>query len=172
MYYRVSMRSVSLCQLYVCPQNHLSTFPVAEGHSVNFHASAGQFVYFQCVRRAFRQLPSALCASTESSLNFNQHSMCLRDRPSTFRMLGDVPSTSVNFLCVRGTIHQIFVCQCEHSVILSKHSVRLPNLPSTSVNFPCIHATFCQLVSTFCASAGHSVNFPFVHGTFRELFLW
>ena len=51
------MRSVSLCQLYVSPQNHLSTFPVAEGHSVNIRASAGQFVNFQGVRRAFRQLP-------------------------------------------------------------------------------------------------------------------
>ena len=122
LYYRVSMRFVSLCQLYVCPQNHLSSFTVADRHSVNFCASAGQVVYFQCVRRAFRQLPSALCVAmgpifrasagpfaNYPSINFSN----VRGRSVNFRQLSmrphHLPSTGVNFSCISGTFSQLSV---------------------------------------------------------------
>ena len=122
-------RDISL--IFVRPQDSLSIFRASVGLSVNFHQLSvrplnlpstsinnlcghGPSVNFPCIRGTFCQL-----------------SMRLRDHLSTFRMSGDVLSTSVNFLCVQGTIYQIFVCQCEHSVILSKHSVRPRDLPLT-----------------------------------------
>ena len=107
--------------------------------------------------------------------------MRLREHPSTFRTSGDVTSTSVNFLCIRGTIRQIFV-SVEHCVIFSKHSVRLRDLPSISVNFctflaPSVNIlchrgtflTFSQLPVQSRVYLPTLVKFSCVCGTFRQL---
>ena len=64
-----------------------------------FCASAGQFVYFQCVCGHLRQLPSALCASAESPVNFN-----ISCGHRTFRQLSvhpwDLSPTSISSLYV------------------------------------------------------------------------
>ena len=105
------------------------------------------------------------------------------------------PSTSVNLLYIRGTIHHFsvhqrdlpstsvnFPCGCSNSIsfLYIRGTFRqlflcLLYLSSTSVNFPCIWGTIrrhsvCQrdLSSTFRASEGLSFNFPWVHWTFSQ----
>ena len=86
--------------------------------------------------------PSTFGNFTSISETFRQFSV----RPQ------DLPSTSINFLSVRG-----------------KHFVRKLDLQSSSINILCSHGTFCPLVSTFRAAVGPTVNFPCIRGTYRQL---
>ena len=103
----------------------------------------------------------------------------------------DLQQTSVNFLCVCGTIHQVLVhpwdilstfrASAGFSVIFHKHSVRPWDLLSTCVNFSCSRGTYCQfsvhlrdLSPTFRASEGPFINFLYVRGrsiNLRQLFV-
>ena len=74
----------------------------------------------------------------------------------------DLPSTSVDFPSISGTINQQSVHQWDLSSTFSESA-------GPALNFPRIRGTFRQPLSTFCASAGHSVNFLFIRGTFRQL---
>ena len=74
LYYCASMHSVSLRQLYACPQDHLSTFRGSEGHSVNFR---------QLSVRPRDYLSNFV--PVEHSVIFSKHSVHPRDLASTFR---------------------------------------------------------------------------------------
>ena len=92
-------------------------------------------------------------------MNFPLVCVSIRRRPSSFHASGgpsnkfcelsvhpqDIPSTSDNIPCVRGTF-------CELPV---PSWVR----PSTSVKYLCVRKTICQLPTTFHASAGLHVYF-------------
>ena len=137
-----------------------------------------------------------------TSINFPYGRKILRQLPSTFRVAGrpfvnfcqlylwpgDLTSTSVNFLCSRGTIVNSvnFPCDREtrkrsstfraavgHSINLGQLSLcpgDLPlssinfsvwpgDLPSSSVNFPRHLKTLCKLPLTFRASRRTFINF-------------
>ena len=135
---------VNFCHFFVQPRDHPEM-------SVNF----------LCDRGTFLQLLSNFSAPARSFVYLCQLSVCLQDLPSGYRQLSVLPcfhafcqltstlrvstGPSVNFPCIRGTIHQIFVCQ--------------RNILSTSVTISCGRRTFCQLVSTFCVAAKPSINF-------------
>ena len=66
----------------------------------------------------------------------------------------DLPSTSANSSCVRGTFRQLPSTFCASM--------------GQSENVPCGRWIFHQLPSTFCASKGLFVNFPCVRGNYRQ----
>ena len=102
--------------------------------------TVGPSVNFSCVHRIFRQLPS----------NF-----CVRATVCQFSVLQrDLPPTSVNFLCARGTFRKLLLTFYT-SVGTYQIFMRQQD--------------FHQHLSTLCPSARHSVNFLFVHVTFHQL---
>ena len=187
-YYRASMHSVSLRQLYAFPQDHLSTSRASEAHSVNF-------------RQLFvrpRDYPSNF-VSAEHSVIFSYHSVHSRDLASTFRASA---GHSVNFPCIHETFCQLpstlsastgpcvkFSCQWDiqstlrpfvvPSVKFGLLSVYVRYLLSTSVNILCVCGTsqnilcscwtFYQLQSTIRAALGPFVNFLCIRQTFSQL---
>ena len=104
-------------QLSMCPWELLSTLRMFVGPSINFPSSRKtfrqllstfrasaelplNFVSFSCVRGYFKKFRTAI----GSSVNFS-HLSCSH---GTFRQLSvhprDIPSTSVNFSCIQGTV--------------------------------------------------------------------
>ena len=151
--------SVNFCQNYVSmgPSENIPC-----GHwtfrqlSSTFFTSEGQSITFLCISRTFCQCLSTFCAATGTSKTF-----CSSVWPSiTFFCV--LPSTSVNFPCIWGTI-------CQHSVCQRDLSSTFRVSAGPSLNFPRICRTFRQPPSTFCASKGHSVNFLCISGTFHQL---
>ena len=167
-----------------------------------------------------RDLPSNVRMSAGPSVNFHHHSVHPRDLPSTcvnspficvpsvnFRkyfvhpwdltkrsgQLLVLPSASVNFLCILGTLRQLSVhprdlqstfCASVGSSInfpcglgvFCQHFVWPMDLLSTLVNFPCLHGAFAQLSvrpwhfpSTFTVAGGTYVNFSYIRETLRQL---
>ena len=75
---------------------------------------------------------------------------------------GDLPSSFVNFLCARHTLHQlpsIFRASGRTSGNICQISVRTVDLPSSFINFPCCHDTLCQILSTFYVARSTFVHF-------------
>ena len=144
--------SIIFCQLSVRPRYFPSTFHSVEGRSVNF----------LCIRGIFRQLsvhpqdlPSTYCASSGNTIK-SVNLSCVRETILNLSaLLLDFPSTSVSFLCVRGTFRQYFM--------------HLWNLPSTFHMSAGYSVQFHQLLSTLRASTRPSINFPCVHETFHQL---
>ena len=116
--------SVNFSQLPVQPQDLLSTFCASKRPSVNFLCVHGIFHQLSVWPR---DLPSTFCVARGPSINFSQLSMPSWGLRSTFRVAGalsvnihcgqrtirqlflrpwDSPSTSVNVLCICGTLHQ------------------------------------------------------------------
>ena len=168
LYYCASMHSVSLCQLYACPQDHLSIFRVSEGHSVNFHqfsmrprvylsnfVSAEHFVIFSKLSVHPHYLPSNFRATAGPSVNFLCVCTTFRQLPSSFHVSA---GPYVNLIST-------FRASEESSVIF-----RALTVPSVNfVNFPWLCGTIRQLPSNFRGSTGSSVNIPCICGTFHEL---
>ena len=108
------MRSVSLCQLYVYPQNRLSAFHVAGDIPSIFVRPQDSLSIF--------------IASADPFVNFHQFSL---------RSL-NLPSTSINILCGRGTFRQLFVHPRELSPTFHASegpSINFPDVRGRSVNF-------------------------------------
>ena len=121
-------------------------------HSSTLHPSTRHSISSPFVHRTFCQLPSTFCLSVEYIL-CGSWTFCV---------------TSDNFLCARGSFHQVFVRQ-QH---LQSPFVNIPcsrGLPSACVNLLCGCGTYRQLslqvrdhLPTFRASEGLSINFPYV----------
>ena len=119
----------------------------------NVHTVIRPSINFLCVRRIFRQLPSNFCVrATICQFSVRQQ---------------DLPSTTVNLPCGRGTFRKLSMRPWEHPSNI--HAAA--GFPSTFVNFMSISETFRQLSirprnlpSTFCLSVE---NFLFGSWTFR-----
>ena len=124
----------------------------------SFRVPAGPSINFQCGRK--------------TSVNFYQLSVHLRDLPPTFCM---AERLSINFLCIRGTFHQLFV----HPRYLPLTSVnfcvavgpskKFHTAAGPSGNFIQLSVWSQDLPSTFRTIMGPSVSFPYVRGTFCQL---
>ena len=180
-----------------------------------FCASVGPSVNSRQISVHLRVLPSTVCAEAEPSVSIRQLSVCPRDLRSTFRAAAghsvnfrqlfedpwDLPLSSVNFSCIRGTFQKVpygrwTVCHLHQLFVWSR------DLPSTlrtimgpSVSFPYVRGTFCQLsirprdipssfVNFSCVRViilqysvhqrnlpSTSDNFRCIHGTCRQLFV-
>ena len=152
-------------QLSVQPQDLLSTSAnflcnraTCRKHSVlmrvllsTFRASVVPSMNIQYVRGLSVNFRAALRNSV-NSCQFSMHPQ-------------DLPSTSVNFPCVRKTFHQL-------SVVRSTFR-QIPSTFCTStgpfINFRLLSVCTRNHLSTLCGAMGHSVNSPWSHGTFRLL---
>ena len=139
------------------------------GPSINFHH----------ITVHLRVLPSTVCAEVGPSVSICQLSVCPRDLRSTFRAAAghsvnfrqlfedpwDLPLSSVNFSCIRGTFQKVpygrwTVCHLHQLFVWSR------DLPSTlrtimgpSVSFPYVRGTFCQLSIRLRDIPSNFVNF-------------
>ena len=175
--------SVNFRQPSVRPRDNLLSICASAGTSV-------QFVNFLCDRRNLRKpsvhpcdLPSTFPTSAGPSINLCRLSVYLRDHQSAICASAgpcvnfqcvcriciklsaysrDLPSTSVNILCIRGPFCQLSV----HPWDLPS-TFRAPTGPS--VNIPYGSGIFRLLLSTFCVSVGHSMKLPCVRGTSHQL---
>ena len=188
--------SINFRQPSVRPKDNLLTICASVRTFVNF-------ANFLCARRNFRKLsvhpcdlPSLFPTSAGSSINVCRLFVYLRDHPSTFcasaapfvkfpcismtfiklsAHLRDLPSTSVNILCIHGTFCQLSVhpwaisSTFRASAEISSTSINFRALAGPSVNIPYGSGIFHPLLSTFCASVGHSVKFLCIRGTFHQL---
>ena len=145
------------------PLEHLSNINVAAGFT-------STFVNFTPVSETFHQLSVRPRDLSSTSINI------LSVRGKHFVRKLDL--TSDNFLCGRGSLHQVFV----HQQDLQSSTVNNPcgrGLPSICVNFLCGRRSYRQLSvhprdlsSTFRASEVPSINFPYIRGrsiNFRQL---
>ena len=106
------------------------------------------------------------CRADARKVIVSQCFVQMRYHSSTFHLSGDVSSTSVNFPCIRGTIHQSFVCQrniVSSSVNILGGRVTFRLLPSTSCasvrpSFLLAFHVAAGLLSTFLASVGCSIS--------------
>ena len=100
-----------------------STCCVSAGHSVNFpYVSTilrlipstlspikGPSVNFLCICGTLHQLPSNFLACSRPSINFLCDRWPFCKLPSTLVHPRHLPSTSIKFLCICGSFHQMFV---------------------------------------------------------------
>ena len=153
----------------MCTWHLPSTFCVSTGPSVNFpssritihqlpstfHSSTGPSVNISCIHGIFH-------VGAGASIKFSQISVRSWHLPSFlnfFMQLPDLPSTSVNFVCICVNFHLLSVCPQIFYQIPSAFCKKVCMAVGSSVNTSQLSVPSQDFPSAFCASARLSINF-------------